>query len=84
MVAEQKCRALFINSGILGHRSVFGLLRRAAEGDPELEAALINLSDGLTVKDRIIRRALCFEIVRGESVATNLDLARYRHTCSAA
>ena len=73
-----KCRALFVNTGILGHRSVSSLLRRAAEGDPEIEAAHVNLSEGLTATERVIRRALCFQLVRGEKVATNFDLARWR------
>lgn len=75
---DKRYKALFVNSGILGHRSVSGLLRQAAEGDPEIDATHINLSEGLTAKDKVIRRALCFELVRGESAATNLDLARWR------
>lgn len=74
----RKCRALFINSGILGHRSVYGLLRRAAESDPEIDAAHVNLSEGLSAKDKVIRRAICFELARGESAAANVDLARWR------
>ena len=74
----KRCKTLFVNTGILGHRSVFGLLRRAAERDPEIEAAHVNLSEGLTARERVIRRALCFELVRGETAATNFDLARWR------
>lgn len=72
-------KALFINSGILGHKAVFNLLRESTARDAELEAVHLNLSEGLTTRDRIIRRALCFRCFgRTRASQSNLDLARWR------
>jgi glycosyltransferase involved in cell wall biosynthesis len=77
---HSKRRALFINSGILGHSSVFNLLKESTERDSDIEAVHINLSDNLTTRDRIIRRALCFQIPGGAKFSgSNIDLARWRH-----
>jgi starch synthase len=72
---EHKRSVLFVNSGILGHKSVAALLRRAAEANEDIVAEHIDLSDGLSVPDRLIRRALG---IRLAPAASNLDLARWR------
>ncbi len=78
-MGDNRYKALFLNSGILGHRSVFNLLKESTARDPELETVHINLSDGLTIKDKIIRRALCFQCFGNTSLSRlNLDLARWR------
>jgi starch synthase len=78
--AANKPRALFINSGILGHSSVFNLLKQSTDLDPEIEAVHINLSDGLSVRDRVFRRLLCFQVPGGAKFSgSNIDLARWRH-----
>ena len=70
-------RVLFVNSGILGHRSVARLLRQAAAADPEIRASHLDLSEGLTAGERVVRRALC---LRAPGLSrSNLDLARWRH-----
>jgi starch synthase len=78
-VSHKRYKALFINSGILGHNSVFKLLRESTARDSELEAVHINLNDDLTTKDRIIRRAFCFRCFgRTKLSQLNLDFARWR------
>ncbi len=78
-MSDKQYKALFINSGILGHNSVFKLLRESTARDPELEAVHINLSDELTTKDKIIRRALCFQCFGKMKLSqSNLDFARWR------
>ncbi|HKY04229.1 MAG TPA: glycosyltransferase family 4 protein [Blastocatellia bacterium] len=80
MRSADKPRALFINSGILGHKSVVTLLREATAHDPELDAVHVDLSEGLTLQDRVARRLLCFRPF-GETRLSrmNIDFARWRH-----
>jgi glycosyltransferase involved in cell wall biosynthesis len=70
-------RALFVNSGILGHRSVARLLREAAARDPGLEAVHLDLSEGLTAAERARRRVMCLGPAAG--AASALTLGRFRH-----
>jgi len=73
-------RALFINSGILGHESVARLIHKAILQDPEVDAVHINLSDGLTTTDKILRRVLCFRLFGSvKCSSSNIDPARWRH-----
>jgi len=77
---QHKRRALFINSGILGHKSVFNLLKEATARDADIEAVHINLSEELTTRERVIRRMLCFQIPGSARFSgSNIDLARWRH-----
>jgi starch synthase len=76
----KKLRVLFVNSGILGHQSVHRLLEQTVGDIPHLETHHIDLSRGLSVTDRVIRRLMCMRppgvLARG---CHNLDLARWRH-----
>ncbi len=72
-------RALFVNSGILGHASVARLVREAAARDHGVDATHLDLSEGLTAAERIVRRAMCFGPRPGSSGAASLLLPRFRH-----
>jgi glycosyltransferase involved in cell wall biosynthesis len=77
--SHQSISALFVNSGILGHKSVFNLIKETVDCDNRIDATHINLSDELTASDRLVRRLLCFQLLRGTRfVEHNLDLARWR------
>jgi alpha-maltose-1-phosphate synthase len=76
-------RVLFVNSGILGHRAVAELMRDAAARIPGVDAAHINLSEGLTLRDRFVRRILCARVMPNGGPAANLDLARWRQELNA-
>jgi glycosyltransferase involved in cell wall biosynthesis len=71
-------RALFVNSGILGHRAVAGLLREAVGLIPSVDAIHIDLSGNLSVGDRIVRRLFSLALTPRFGVAGNLDLRRWR------
>lgn len=71
-------RALFVNSGILGHRAVAGLFKNALETIDSIEATHIDLSRDLTIGDRVIRRFFSFPLAPRAGVAGNLDLRRWR------
>ena len=72
-------RALFVNSGILGHASVARLFQRVAEADPSLDATHVDLSAALTTGERVLRRVMCAGPVPGSSPAAALALPRLRH-----
>jgi glycosyltransferase involved in cell wall biosynthesis len=73
-------RVLFVNAGILGMQSFSKYIREAMALDPEIEARHINLSEDLSLGERIIRRALCVRWWRdGDLGLRNLDYARFRH-----
>lgn len=69
---------MFINSGVLGHAAVATLLKDTAARIPCLRARHINLSDGLSVSDRVIRRVLSLQLTPSAGPAANLDLRRWR------
>lgn len=72
-------RALFVNSGFLGHASVMALMRRAAE-PMGISADFIDLSTGLTPGERVLRRAMCAGPSTGASFpGASLLLPRPRH-----
>jgi alpha-maltose-1-phosphate synthase len=77
-VSSSRPRVLFVNSGILGHRAVARLLRHVTASHEAIQAEHLNLSDGLTVGDRIIRRLLGFQLAPSTGIAANLDLRRWR------
>ncbi len=76
----KQLRVLFINSGILGHQSVHRLLEQTVQAVPQMEPCHIDLSQGLSVTDRVIRRLMCLRPpgVLGRE-CQNMDLARWRH-----
>jgi alpha-maltose-1-phosphate synthase len=71
-------RVLFVNSGILGHRAVAELLKDMAARSDRISADHINLSDPLTMSERVGRRVLSARIAPSSGRAANLDLARWR------
>jgi glycosyltransferase involved in cell wall biosynthesis len=70
----ERCRALFVNSGMLGHSSVASLLRDAVAHDPTVQATHVDLAGPLDLGERIMRAALCARPLG----RTNLDYARWR------
>ncbi|HEX6367295.1 MAG TPA: glycosyltransferase family 4 protein [Longimicrobium sp.] len=72
-------RALFVNSGILGHASVARLFRDVAERDPSIDATHLDLSAELTTAERVVRRVMCAGPAPGSSAAASLALPRFRH-----
>ena len=70
----ERCRALFVNSGMLGHASVASLIREAVAQDPAVAAQYIDLAGPLTLRERVVRAALCARPFG----TTNLDYARWR------
>jgi glycosyltransferase involved in cell wall biosynthesis len=70
----ERCRALFVNSGMLGHSSVASLIKDAVAHDPTVQATHIDLAGQLDIGERIMRAALCARPLG----RTNLDYARWR------
>jgi glycosyltransferase involved in cell wall biosynthesis len=79
MSGQPSTRALFVNSGILGHASVARLFQRVAETDPAFAATHVDLSAELTPGERIVRRVMCAGPAPGSSPAAALALPRLRH-----
>ena len=71
-------RALFVNSGLLGHRAVARLVQVAAAQMPGVDAAHIDLSGELTPSERVMRRAFSLQLAPAAGAAANLDLRRWR------
>ena len=74
---------LFVNSGILGHHAVAGLLQDAAARMRDVEATHLNLSRDLTIRDRAVRRLLCTRMAPAAGWGANIDLARWRRQMNA-
>lgn len=68
-----KPKALFANSGLLGHQSVAKLIEEAVAGNDLVDPVHVNLSGSLSLYERLVRRALCVH-----PISTNHDLARWR------
>jgi glycosyltransferase involved in cell wall biosynthesis len=71
-------RVLFVNTGIMGHASAARLIRDAVGGDTGIEAVHLDLSTGLTVPERIVRRLLTLG-PRPGTRAGAMMAARFRH-----
>lgn len=72
-------RALFVNSGMLGHRAVAALLEDAVAGDAGIEARHVDLSAPLGAGERALRWLLCASLSGAVGFGRlNLDLARWR------
>lgn len=67
-------RALFVNSGMLGHASVASLVRDAVARDARIEPTHVDLARPLGAGERLRRAVLCARPLG----TTNLDLARWR------
>jgi alpha-maltose-1-phosphate synthase len=72
-------RAIFVNSGILGHASVAKVIRQSLAEHADIDAIQIDLSANLSVRERIIRRMMCWGPSAPGSVAGAITLARWRH-----
>jgi glycosyltransferase involved in cell wall biosynthesis len=77
-VGDAPARVLFINSGILGHRTVGTLFRDVASLLPRIEAVHTDLSSELSLADRAARRLFSLRFAPARGAAANLDLRRWR------
>ena len=76
--SELPPRVAFVNGGILGLLSYAEWLRRTFVDGRDVHAEHFVLTENLSVRDRLIRRALCMRMWPDRVGARNLDLARYR------
>jgi glycosyltransferase involved in cell wall biosynthesis len=75
----ERTRVLFVNSGILGQATFSKFVREAMTLEAGIEPSHMNLSEGLTVRERVLRRALCGRFWRdGWLGVNNLDFIRFR------
>jgi alpha-maltose-1-phosphate synthase len=73
-------RVIFVNGGILGLRSFHDFITAMLPQQDRIRGESILLTSDLTLKDRLIRRALCQRLwPDGWLGLRNLDLARFRH-----
>jgi glycosyltransferase involved in cell wall biosynthesis len=71
--------ALFVNSGLLGLRTFAVFVERAfADGRDGIRATQTVLTDGLSTRERVVRRLLCARLVPDAAGVRNLDRFRYR------
>ena len=77
-MADGRTRVLFVNSGILGHRTVGALFREVAACLPRIDDVHLDLSSELSWMDRAARRAFSLRLAPGRGPAANLDLRRWR------
>jgi glycosyltransferase involved in cell wall biosynthesis len=71
--------ALFVNSGILGQRTFAAFVDRAfAEERDGIRVTQVVLTDGLTLRERALRRVLCARLWPDAAGVKNLDRHRYR------
>ena len=77
--AAGKRRALFVNTGILGHKAVAALVAEAVAVDPGIEATHVDLSGALSVGERIVRKIVCARpFGRPRFGRASYDLGRWR------
>jgi len=71
-------RALFVNSGMLGHGAFARLMHDITALMPGVDACHVDLSRDLTIGDRVIRRLFSVRLTPRAGPAANLDLRRWR------
>ena len=71
-------RVAFVNGGILGLLSYATWLRRSFPDDRDIHAEHFVLTEQLSLRDRLVRRALCARGWPDRIGIRNLDLGRYR------
>jgi len=76
-VSAPLLRAAFINVGFLGHAAMADAMQDVTRLLP-VDASHINLSDALTIPDRLIRRALSVRLAPTSGRYANLDRRRWR------
>jgi glycosyltransferase involved in cell wall biosynthesis len=69
---------LFLNSGILGHRTVGGLFREVTGLLSGIDAVHVDLSGELSWADRAVRRLFSLRLAPSRGRAANVDLRRWR------
>ncbi|HYW08024.1 MAG TPA: glycosyltransferase family 4 protein [Longimicrobium sp.] len=69
---------LFVNTGILGHRSVAHVTGRAIAARPGIQAEWMDLAAELSVRDRVVRRLWTLGPRPGSAMGA-LTAARFRH-----
>jgi len=74
----RRLRVLFVNTGIMGHGTAARLIADAVRVDPAIEAAHVDLSAGIGVAERIVRRVLALG-PRPGTRAGAATAARFRH-----
>jgi hypothetical protein len=79
---DDPLRVLFVNTGILGHRSVAHVIDAAVRGQPGIEAVRMDLAAGLSTRERVVRRLLTLG-PRPATAAGALTAARFRHELNA-
>lgn len=67
-----------VNSGFLGHASVARVVAAALADQPDLSVVHVNLSEALTVPERIVRQLMCWGGRSPASRADALTFARWR------
>ena len=67
----------FVNCGILGHKAMADVMRDLGSL-MGVDATHINLSNGLTSGDRVVRRLLSCRAAPADGALANLDLRRWR------
>ena len=77
-MSDARVRMLFLNSGILGHRTVGALFREVAAVVPRIDAVHVDLSDELSWTDRVARRVFSLRLAPDRGAAGNVDLRRWR------
>ncbi|MHB2032697.1 MAG: glycosyltransferase family 4 protein, partial [Gemmatimonadaceae bacterium] len=71
-------RVFFVNSGILGHASVARVVGGVVASFADFIAFPLNLSEGLTTRERVVRRVMCMGPSAPASRVSGLTLARWR------
>jgi glycosyltransferase involved in cell wall biosynthesis len=71
-------RVAFVNGGILGLLSYAAWLRATFAGDRAIDPEYFVLTEKLSPRERLVRRALCMRLWPDAIGARNLDLARFR------
>src|SRR5438270_136584 len=70
-------RIAFVNIGFLGHAALADTMQDVTRLLP-IDAAHINLSEALTLRDRLIRRVLSLRLFPTSGPYANLDWRRWR------
>src|ERR1043166_118771 len=71
-------RALFVNTGILGHASVARLIGGVLELYPDIDDVHLALVADLTLRERVVRKLICWGVGGANSMFNALTLARWR------
>jgi starch synthase len=71
-------RALFVNSGMAGHKTFAGVMKQVASQMPGIDAQYLDLSHELAAGERLLRWLLSLSITPRTGPVANLDLRRWR------